>query len=262
MYTNDDAAAHREHRAGLTTTWFIAKRCVTACTLAAILTATLFGCGSSSSNQPDQSSVSNMDEAIDRIVTRNKGERYASSMSEYIDQQLDKIDANQELKKVDIDGTATARKKEILERAKRTGAISTADYESIWADYKQCMLDLGVTVNAIKLSNGTYAHGPYEFKEGTPADEEDMMRCGILYTLYIDDTYKMQQDNPNLFKNSYEGSLDCMHRKNLVPKEYSLEDLKHDMFEASSQQDLIVDIYRSDIAACITANGITIGGIH
>ena len=224
----------------------------------------LAACGQQQADSPKTDSVSA--DMMDQMFNRDKGEKWASSMSEYIDQQLAQIDSDKELKSFDTDGTATARKKDILERAKKTGSISAADYEAVWADYTQCLQDIGVNMVPRKLPNGIYTE---EYPDAKPADASahpnfgrEYVRCGTLYTAYIDGTYKMQQDNPNLFKNGYEGAVDCMHRKDLVPKDYTMDSLKHDLYDITSPDEAIVDVYSTGIGSCLIANGINIGGVR
>lgn len=193
-------------------------------------------------------------------MTANRGEKLASSMKEYIDQTMQDVEASRQLKELDPTGEATERQLSVLRRAKEDGGVSVTDYETARSGYKQCMLDKGYKeIVLLKESNGAYKEAGH--KGGTTEQNEqyntDMLHCGILYSSAIDGVYKAQTGNPNLFKNPYEGTLDCLRRLKVAPKNYKLDDLEHDMFEAQSKDDLILDIYQPKVTSCFVSNGIT-----
>lgn len=84
----------------------------------------------------------------------------------------------------------------------------------------------------------------------------DMLECGILHTSDIDGIYSTQIGNPNLYSNDYEAALDCMHREGAAPMDYSLDDLKYDMYERPHDGEPIIDLHSPAAASCLIANNI------
>ena len=73
-------------------------------------------------------------------------ERLASSIGDYIQQQLDTYDSLPDYQR------------DVLRRSIKRGRISAKDYETAWSDYKQCVLDKGYReVILVKMDNGVYA---------------------------------------------------------------------------------------------------------
>lgn len=211
-------------------------------------------------NQDDSSGVAAASQ-IDEAFSRDQGVKIASSFDEYIEQIREGIKQDRELRRLDITGDALKRKMEIIDEVQHEGIMSAHDYESIWTNYRQCMLDRGYReIILLRQINGTYIEARHRI--GTDSQEtkyqKDMMECGILNTTYLNDLYKNQQGNLGLFKNPYEGALDCMHRNEYVPREYSLDDLKHDLYEASAKTKLHADIYGQEIPSCLIANNIAV----
>lgn len=189
------------------------------------------------------------------------GEKAASSLSEYIEQSIRMLESSQQLKEFDPSGDASRRILKVLERAKSQGGVSVSDYESAWADYKQCMVDRGYEdIKLIKEPNGIYKEAPH--RAGTEEQNarygQDMLECGTLTYATIADVYKMQIGNPNLYKNQYEGALDCLRRNDVAPKGYTMDDLRFDLYEAASKDELTLDIYKPEASQCLVANDITV----
>ena len=220
--------------------------------------------GSACSGNDTAESSDDSTAGLSQRMLQDRGERYASSMRAYIEQSISEVNADQQLLERDPTGEARATKLAMLERAKARGTVSATDYESAWAGYKQCMLDRGYRqILLIKKSNGLYKEAGHE--AGTEQQEkqytQDMMDCGILHTSYVVDVYAAQQGNQHLYKNIYQGALDCMHREHLVADGYSLKDLDHDLYgDVTNEQDLKADIYGPKISSCLLANNITVGG--
>ena len=250
-----DRASKRysRHRAGRTCVSMMSTA------FAAILSASMLtGCGGNrpASTTTGENGTGSTDD-IAAMIDRDSGERYASSLDEYVTQLLDRLDTDDQLAAIDPDGSETAHKRKVLQRVLAEGEMDVGEYESAWGGYRECLAGLGTQANLIKLPNGLYVEGGYRLgSDGVTVDEEDRMNCGILHTSYIDEVYRMQQGNPNLYLNPYEGALDCMRRGNLVPKGYTVDDLGHDLYEATGPQDLTVDVYDAQIAACLVANNI------
>ena len=207
--------------------------------------------------------VAASDDHIDQLFARDRGQKIASSFDEYIDQTITELKNGQELKDLDPTGEYTQRQLQVLERTKQAGSMSAADYENAWANYRQCMTDRGYkNIILLKQVNGVYAEAGHLFDRNNPREHtynKDMRECTILHTGYLSELYKDQQGNPNLFKNPFEGALDCMHRNNYVSKDYSLDDLKHDLYGGvTDKSQLKADIYGAQIPSCLIANNITV----
>lgn len=69
-----------------------------------------------------------------------------------------------------------------------------------------------------------------------------MLECGTMYISYVDAVYKTLIGNPDPWTGPYQGALDCLHREKVAPKTYSQDDLKHDLRDASSQDEFITSL--------------------
>ncbi|WP_143248733.1 hypothetical protein [Bifidobacterium hapali] len=228
--------------------------------VAMVMVCGVAGCGA---GDTQASTVAASDDYIDQLFARDRGQKIASSFDERIDQTITGVEHDSELEELDPTGEYKERKLEILRRTKQAGSMSAADYESIWANYRQCMTDRGYkNIILLKQVNGVYTEAGHRIDRNNPRERtytKDMMECGIIHTGYLNSLYKDQQGNPNLFKNPFEGALDCMHRNNYVPKDYSLDDLKHDLYgDVTDKSQLKADIYGAQIPSCLIANNITV----
>lgn len=229
-------------------------------TIAALCMASLSACGTMS---PATDGPTHAESKIDQHFNIALGQQLAPSLEAYIDQTIEDVRNDREIRPYDPTGEATARKLAILERTKARGFMSAADNELIWSNYKTCMLDRGYKeIIILTQINGVRNEAGHML--GTSQQEgkyrRDALVCGILNIGMIDSIYRVQQGNQGLAKNPYEGSLDCLHKSNAVPKEYSLDDLKHDLFRDSVSVKPRID-YNNNMAAaaCLIANNIVVG---
>ncbi|NMM94222.1 hypothetical protein G1C95_1409 [Bifidobacterium sp. DSM 109957] len=237
----------------------VARSIISVVTCAALLMM-VAACGGEASAAKNDGATAQSDD-VGRLMNDGLGEKAASSLSEYIDQSMRTLESSQQMKEFDPSGEATQRILKVLERAKEQGRVSVSDYESAWADYKQCMADRGYKeIVLIKEPNGIYKEASH--RAGTAEQDarygQDMLACGATTYSSIADVYKMQIGNPNLYKNQYEAALDCLHRNEAAPKDYSMDDLRFDLYEAASKDELKLDIYTPEVSQCLVANNITV----
>ncbi|WP_288921073.1 hypothetical protein [Bifidobacterium pullorum] len=228
---------------------------------AAVLACAGLLCCLGACREEDDDSTVDDGQDVDAMMGDRKGERLASSLEGYIDLMIDRVRADKKLAELDPSGEATLRMVGTLERARKNGGVSLSDYENAWSDYRQCMLDRGYKeIVLLRQSNGVYTEASH--KAGTAAQEssynQDMLACSVLHVGYIDAVYMVQVSNPDLYANIYEGALDCLRRNGLVPKGYSMEDFRYDLYEAPSREDLKVDIYSYPVASCLVGNNIKV----
>lgn len=218
----------------------------------------LSGCGAAQEGKDEDAGE---DDRVSQMMTRDQGEKLASSLEVYIDQSMKDVENSQQLKELDSTGEAKERILSVLRKAKENGGVSVTDYETAMSGYKQCMLDRGYKeIILLKESNGVYKEAGHRVGTGGQDDKygQDMLECGILYSSTINGVYKTQVGNPGLYKNPYEGTLDCLRREDVAPKGYSLDELEHDLYLANSEEEFILNIYQPKVTACLVSNGITI----
>jgi hypothetical protein len=155
------------------------------------------------------------------------GEKMASSLSDYIDQRMN-----------DPNNTAGDRAK--LEQIKQDGGVTLQQYESAWSDYKECMADKGYKqIILTKFPNGLYMEAMH--KTGTSAQEqqygEDQDYCQNQHTRVVSMIYEVMQGNPTFLSNQSEAIVDCLHRNDLVPKDYTVEDYGKDQSAEKPEYD-------------------------
>lgn len=173
--------------------------------------------------------------------------KLADSFTAYAQQVLDMAHSN------NVDQTQI----DILNKAIQTGHISPGEYETAWSNFKQCVVDKGnVEPLLIKYTNGMYH--PSSFHADDPAKGEkfrtDSADCQFKFAAYVDAVYSVQQDNPNLYEDPSVGIVDCLHRHNLVSKDYTANDF--DREKNQNNWEFTFDRNNPDVRACMVANGL------
>lgn len=175
---------------------------------AASLTVLLLALASSCSEPRKQESTSSQEPV---------GAKAAASITEYIDLMLredDDMDPNQ---------------RTVLEKARGNGgSISQGDYVAAWMAYRQCMVDKGYADPPLHRVNGIYLGTVKTSSSGmseaqTRKLDDDFAYCQTYHVSSVDVIYRMNIGNPQLYSNSDEALVDCLHRHDLVPKEYNAE---------------------------------------
>ena len=199
-------------------------------------------------------SLSTTDDGVDNA-------KKAPTISAYIESQITNLESDDQIDRYDPSGLAKESQLQILQRTSENGEMSRNDYETSWSQYKQCMTSRGYKeIILIEYPNGVYVEAPH--RGGTASQEnayhQDMLECGTMYTTYVDAVYKTLVGNPNLYEDPYASILDCLRREEIAPKGYDANDLKHDLHDAASPDDLIINIYDPSAASCLVSNGITV----
>lgn len=73
----------------------------------------------------------------------------------------------------------------------------------------------------------------------------------------MQELFAAQSDNPGLYANQYEGALDCLKRKGVVPSSTSLKAYVADekKLEKDSNAEVMFDAKSPDYRSCLAANG-------
>lgn len=179
----------------------------------------------------------------------NGGERLAPSLSALFDQYLTRNDLS-------------TFEREVLTRAKQTGRIGAADYETAHSREAQCMAAQGYDITYKKLPNGLYKNTPHlptttdNAKAQSQADAlmNASAECAKGVTMVIEALYTVQQGNPDLFADPYEAAVQCLRKAGLVPGDYTAQTFAA-QYEKSLQQ-APFDPNSDTAQACLTGAGI------
>ncbi|WP_317642675.1 hypothetical protein [Bombiscardovia apis] len=159
--------------------------------------------------------------------------------------------AKQELEQRQVSGF----QREILQRTVESGSMSASDYENAWGMMKRCIVDRGYPRFAPKkTANGIYSFafgGRDGSDENTPRFAEVHSDCQEEYVDVVSIIYNVQVGNPNLYADNAEAAVDCLHRENVVPKNYKIE-----RFRAAqgSDKDLGFDPFTPEAQNCLVPN--------
>ncbi|MBT1162640.1 MULTISPECIES: hypothetical protein [Bifidobacterium] len=193
----------------------------------------------------------------------NKGEqmtdgmKLASSAESFVSSQLEGGLAN--------DPPMADSQRAVLERALDNGGkITVADYERVWSDFSQCIVDRGWTKPIlIHYPNGMVSVASVDISGLSKAQDKRLQRdtgeCSALYSGWVNTTYGVQVGNSSLWMDIDQAIVDCLHRENLVPKEYSLETYQKD--RSASEGESSVDFSDMHVRGCMVANGSVSGGM-
>ncbi|KFI48110.1 hypothetical protein [Bifidobacterium biavatii] len=183
------------------------------------------------------------------------GARIASSRSDYIEQLLQENDkatypmADSQL--------------EMLKRAlNNDGKISTSDYERSWSDYSQCIMDRGWSKPVLNhFPNGIIDNSGMNLGGLTEQQHkqvmQDVIECSNLYTVGVDAVYGMQVGNPSLWQDLDQAIVDCLHKNNLVSKEYDADQYQKD-FNNRGKGETVLNFDDMSVRGCLAANGSTL----
>ena len=217
--------------------------CVVAC--AGMVACT--GCGGHSSDDAPSSSSSSQSASEARIASSL--EERAKFLLDYKDETYPRSDEQ------------TA----MLQRAvDNDGVVSRADYEAAWNNYKQCLVDKGYTSPPLVV----YPNGIYDYPEVDPSVKlteeqiqkllQDEIYCYSVNTMNINDLYNVAFGNAGLLTDSDEATVDCFHKRGLVPSSYTKEqylDERDAYGETQDKSTLSYDPFNMEIRECEVANG-------
>lgn len=132
------------------------------------------------------------------------------------------------LKKEDMDDSQIR----MLEHAlANDGKVPAADYLTAWDNYRQCMVGKGYTAPTMHNINGIYIHQTkMDASNLSEAQQEKISRdnndCKSTYMLAVDDVYRINVANPEMYRDPDVALVDCLRRHNLVPKSYTVRQYK------------------------------------
>lgn len=164
----------------------------------------------------------------------------------------------------------------MLERAlANDGMISQSDYLTAWGNYKQCMVGKGYTAPPLRSINNVYIRqqkidGHSMSEEQNSKFGEDNADCLQRYSLAVDEIYRENVANPRLYRDPQVAVVDCLHRNNLVAKDYTVRRYKEewdsflnvDRADVRTDRELYVKGYTqfsfdfgdSQVRTCVVAN--------
>lgn len=180
--------------------------------------------------------------------------KFASGMTDLIDSLLD-------------DDQYDESQKEVLRAAlQHDGEIPYASYSAAWESYRQCLVDKGYTKPPQNLTNGIYFAPAYFSSEGlTEAQSrklgEDIDECRISQVYAVDLVYRAQLGNPEFYGDPEVALVDCLHRKNLVPQNYTMSQYRkeYDSYMNDASGGMPEDWFSFDfndgaVLSCLAAN--------
>ena len=172
--------------------------------------------------------------------------RLASSMAEYFDQVLNQAGKDSQVSESQLS---------ILSDARDHSELTQSAYESAWANYKQCMVDKGQPEPVLdKYSDGLYAQASITGSdEKMDAFSDASSQCEASEVTYVDQLYRVQEDNPELYADTTEAIVDCLHRKNLVPDGYTAKDFTRES-GTGDKSAFSFDPMSSESQSCFIAN--------
>lgn len=118
---------------------------------------------------------------------------------------------------------------DMLERAlTNNGEVSRSDYLTSWDNYRQCVVNKGYTSPPIHQIDGIYIHQTKSDMTGMSEEQQekatqDNNDCQSKYNLAVDEIYTTNVANPGLYRDPDVALVDCLHRNNLVSREYTLQ---------------------------------------
>lgn len=134
--------------------------------------------------------------------------------------------------------------RDMLERAlQHDGMVSRADYLTAWNNYRQCMVSKGYAEPPLTEVGGMYIRQQSMDINGLTAQQQDKLEkdgieCRSKYVLQVDTVYRIGQGNPGLYSDPATSLVDCLRRRNLVPKDYTVERFRR---EEQAQEDVTAD---------------------
>ena len=180
--------------------------------------------------------------------------KFASSASDLIDSLFDD------------DEYAESQKRVLRAALHHDGKIPYASYSAAWESYRQCLVDKGYTKPPQNLTNGIYFAPAYFSSEGlTEAQSrklgEDIDECRISQVYAVDLVYRAQLGNPEFYGDPEVALVDCLHRKNLVPQNYTMNQYRkeYDSYMNATSGGMPEDWFSFDfndsaVLSCLAAN--------
>lgn len=138
------------------------------------------------------------------------------------------------IKEILADGGMDQSQVAMLERALgNDGQVAYADYATAWSNYRQCLVDKGYTAPPLTQVNGLYLSQSMRSNEGLDALQEqkidqDWSDCMDRYVSGVNDVYRDNVANPNLYVELDVAMVDCMRRGSLVPDSYTVRDYQRE----------------------------------
>ena len=196
----------------------------------------------------------NTTETSDEAGTADQS-KFASSMTDLIDSYLS-------------DSQYDESQKEVLRAAlQHEGEIPYASYSKAWESYRQCLVDKGYTKPPQNLTNGIYFAPAYVSSEGMSDAQnrklyDDIDACRTSRVAAVDHVYRTQLGNPEFYGDPEVALVDCLHRKNLVSRSYTVEQYReeYDAYANSATEDATLDnsfsfdFNSSDALTCVATN--------
>ncbi|RYQ35113.1 hypothetical protein PG2009B_0290 [Bifidobacterium pseudolongum subsp. globosum] len=147
-------------------------------------------------------------------------------------------------------GSVSEQQQDILRRAlDHDGVIPRGDYDAAWSRYQDCMAAKGYAKPVTGVfTDGLRSNVMHPYMEGwTKAQQskffEDDNSCKQLEYLYVDEIYRANLGNPNQYTDMDTAVVDCLRRKNLVGKQYTLTQFKQ---EDEQYNDVAVKNFATD----------------
>ena len=129
---------------------------------------------------------------------------------------------------LDDDQYDDSQKKVLRIALQHDGAIPYASYSAVWESYRQCLVDKGYTKPPQNLTNGIYFAPAYYSSEGMSEAQnrkltDDIGECRTSRAHAVDSVYRTKLGNPEFYGDPEVALVDCLHRKNLVPQNYTMD---------------------------------------
>lgn len=180
--------------------------------------------------------------------------KFASGMTDLIDSLLD-------------DDQYDEAQKNVLRTAlQHNGEIPYASYSAAWESYRQCLVDKGYTKPPQNLTNGIYFAPAYVSSEGLTEEQDrklndDIGECRTSQVYAVDLVYRAQLGNPEFYGDPEVALVDCLHRKNLVPQNYTMNQYRkeYDSYMNDTSGGMPEDWFSFDfndgaVLSCLAAN--------
>ena len=177
------------------------------------------------------------------VSASQTGASLASSLKAYAQSILDADKQSQKM--------GDEQRNVVEKAAKGDGAVSRADYEQAWANYKQCIVNRGWTSPNLREADGLYAEPPINAENMTEAQttklSQDTDYCATTYVVDVDQLYRTQVANPTLSTANVQLIVKCLVASGVVSSDYTTEEFQKD---SSS-----LDFSDSKVQSCLIKYG-------
>ena len=131
------------------------------------------------------------------------------------------------------------------------------------------MVDKGYTKPPQNLTNGIYFAPAYVSSEGLTEEQDrkpndDIRECRTSRVAAIDLAYRTRLGNPEFYGDPEVALVDCLHRKNLVPQHYTMDQYRKesDLYMNDTSEHAFdrfsFDINDSDTLTCMATTAPTL----